>query len=170
MLEGGDRTVVGEDGLEMCEDLRCRRSVREFSRQLGRRAPPQQCRADRALILVEPFPDSLQGPVTEIAVGGADGGSDAASGALEERHRQPVVKLSRRILSASQTLKVRPQPGRRLRLLQKTRCARTVLRCGLLSPNPYRKPCRISVPIALQCGQVVCLSRSAIAINSSALR
>ena len=85
-------------------------------------------------------------------------------------HRQPVVRLSRRILSAHQTLKVRPQPGRALRLLQKTRRARTVFRWGLLSSNPRKKPCRISVPTTLQCGHGVCLSRSAIATHSSSPR
>ena len=86
MLEGGNRTVgVGEGGLEMCEDLRRRRPARGFSRQRGRRAPPKQCRADLALALVEPFPDALQGPVTQMAVGGADRSGDAAGGgAFEE--------------------------------------------------------------------------------------
>ena len=41
----------------------------------------------------------------------------------------------------TQTLKVRPQPGRALRLLQKTRRARTVFRGGLLSSKPRKKPC-----------------------------
>jgi hypothetical protein len=85
MLEGGDGTVgVGEGCLKMCEDLR-RRPVRGFGRQLGWRASPRQCRANLALALVEPFPDALQGPVTEMAVGGADGCEYVAgNGALEE--------------------------------------------------------------------------------------
>jgi hypothetical protein len=85
MLEGGDRTVgLGEGGLEMCEDLR-RRPVRGLSRQRGRRTLPSQCRADFALALVEPSPDALQGPVTEMAVGGADGCEyGVGGGALEE--------------------------------------------------------------------------------------
>jgi len=85
MLEGGDRTVdVGEGGLEMCEDLR-HRSVRGFGRQRGRRAPARQCRADLALTVVESFPDALQGPVTQMAVGGADGCEyTAGGGAFEE--------------------------------------------------------------------------------------
>jgi hypothetical protein len=80
MLEGGDRTVgFGEGGVEVCEDLR-RRPLRGFRRQLGRRAPARQCRADLALALVEPFPDALQGPVTKMAVGGADSCEYAAGG------------------------------------------------------------------------------------------
>jgi hypothetical protein len=73
-------------------------------------------------------------------------------------------------LSASQTLTVRPQPGRALRLLQKTRRARGVFRRGLLSSKPYSKPWRISVPVTLQWGQGVCLSRSAMAFHSWSLR
>jgi hypothetical protein len=85
-------------------------------------------------------------------------------------HRVWVVRLSRRILSATQTLNVRPQPRRRWRLLQKSRRARSVLRWGLLSSKPYKQPCRISVPNTLQCGHGVCLRRSASAFHSSALR
>ena len=86
MLEGGDGTVgVGEGGLEMCEDLRRRRPLRGFRRHLGRRAPPKQCRADLALALVEPFPDALQSPITEMAVDGVDRSENAAGGGeLEE--------------------------------------------------------------------------------------
>jgi hypothetical protein len=85
MLEVGDRTVgVGKGCLKMREDLR-RRPVRGFGRQLGWRASPRQCRADLALALVEAFPDALQGPVTEMAVGGADGCEyTAGNGALKE--------------------------------------------------------------------------------------
>jgi hypothetical protein len=85
MLEGGDRTVgVGEGGLKMGEDVR-RRPVRGFDRQFGWRVPPQECRADLALALIEPFPDALQSPVAEMAVGGADACDYAAgNGALEE--------------------------------------------------------------------------------------
>jgi hypothetical protein len=85
MLEGRDRTVgVGEGGLKMREDLRCR-PVRGF-RRLGRRAPRRQCRADFALAQVEPFPDAMPGPVTSPAVGDdADrSGNAAGDGALQE--------------------------------------------------------------------------------------
>lgn len=86
MLEGGDRAVgAGEGGLKMCEDLRRRGPSRGPRRQFGRQAPPRQCRADFALAMIEPFPDALQGSVTEIAVGGSDGSEHAAGGgALEE--------------------------------------------------------------------------------------
>ena len=93
-----------------------------------------------------------------------------ATASLRNRHRARVVRLSRRILSARQTLKVRPQPGRAWRLLQKTRRARTVFCWELPSSYPRRKPCRISVPTPLQCGHRVCLSRSAIALHSASLR
>ncbi len=85
MLEVGDRTVgVGEGCLKMSEDMR-RRPMRGFGRQLGWRTSPRQCRADLALALVEAFPDALQGPVTELAVGGADGCAYAVgNGALEK--------------------------------------------------------------------------------------
>jgi len=63
---------------------------------------------------------------------------EPATACLRNRHRQPLVRLSRRILSAHQTLKVRPQPGRPLRLLQKTRRARTVFCLGLLSSKPRK--------------------------------
>ena len=86
---------------------------------------------------VESLPDALEGPVAPRAVDGADGGGDAAGdGALEEAPQGAVVRLRRRILSASQTLKVRPQPGRAWRLLQKIRRARRVFRWGLLSSKP----------------------------------
>jgi hypothetical protein len=85
MLEVGDRTVgVGEGCLKMSEDMR-RRPMRGFGRQLGWRASPRQCRADLALALVEAFPDALQGPVTELAVGSADACDYAVgNGVLEE--------------------------------------------------------------------------------------
>jgi len=72
----------------MGEDLR-RRPARGLSgqpgRQLRRRAPRRECRADRALPEVEPFPDALHGPVTEVALDSAAGREDAAGGGeLEE--------------------------------------------------------------------------------------
>ena len=83
-------------------------------------------------------------------------------------HRVRVVRLRRRILSASQMLKVRPQPGRnRRRLLQKMRRARIVVRCGLLSSKPVRMPWRLRVPTVLQWGHGISLIRSAMAIHSS---
>ena len=81
-------------------------------------------------------------------------------------HRVRVVKLRRQTLSAIQTLKVRPQPGCCRRLLQKMRRARIVVRCRLLSSNPESVSCRLSVPMAWQCGQGVILSRSAISTHS----
>ncbi len=82
MLKVGDRTVgVRESCLKMSEDMRCR-PVRGVGR---RQTSARQCRADLALALVEALPDALQGPVTELAVGGADGCADAVGhGALEE--------------------------------------------------------------------------------------
>ena len=93
-----------------------------------------------------------------------------ATARCRNRHRPRLVTFSRRILSANQTLNVRPQPGRALRLLQKIRRARTVFRCGLLSSKPSKQPCRINVPTALQCGHDVCLSCSTIALHSLSLR
>jgi hypothetical protein len=87
MLEGGDRTVgIGEGGLEMGKDLRRRRSARRFGRQLGRRAPSRQCRADFALAEVEAFPDALPGPLTSPAVSDATAcsGNAAGDGTLQE--------------------------------------------------------------------------------------
>ena len=55
-------------------------------RQLGRRAAARQGRADLALAPVEPFPDALPGPLTEMAVRGADSRANTAGdGTLEER-------------------------------------------------------------------------------------
>jgi len=88
-LEVGDGTVgVWEGGLEMGEDV-CRRPVLRLSRQrggqLGRRTACGECRADLALAKSEAFPDALQGAVSEVAVGSADSGEDAAGGGeLEE--------------------------------------------------------------------------------------
>jgi len=86
MLEGGDRTVgVGEGGLEMGQDVRRRRSSCGFRRQLGRRTSCRQSGADPALALVEPFPDALQGSVTQMTLDDSNRGGDAVGdGALEE--------------------------------------------------------------------------------------
>ena len=81
-----------------------------------------------------------------------------------------VVQFDRRIFSAIQTLTVRPHPGRRWRLLQKTRCGRSVFRGGRLSSNPWRKPCRLSVPTVWQCGHGVSLSRPVTAARSCSSR
>jgi hypothetical protein len=89
-----------------------------------------------------------------------------ATARWRKRQRVLVVRPRRRILFANQTLKVRPQPGRAWRLLQKIRRARLIFRRGLLSSNPYKKPCRIRVPTTLQWGQAVTLSRSTSASHS----
>ena len=165
---------IGKGGLEMGEDLRCRqaRGGRWPGRQLGRRAAAAECRADLAL---------CRGRTVSRCAARSDRSDGSrrrgwrrgccrrrrVGGSATER---AVVRLSRRILSAHQTLKVRPQPGRALRLLQKIRRARRVFRWGLLSSKPYKQPCRISVPTTLQCGQGVSLSRSAMASHSSASR
>lgn len=66
----------------MGEDLR-RRSLR--GRRFRWRAVRRQGGADLALALVEPFPDALQCPVAQMAVGGADGGGHSAGdGGFEE--------------------------------------------------------------------------------------
>ena len=57
--------------------------------------------------------------------------------------------FSRRILSVGQTLNVRPQPVRALRLLQKTRRALSTI-CPVLSSTPCKPPCRINMPTTLQ--------------------
>ena len=136
MLEGGDRAAnIGEGGLEMGEDLGGRLACgirRRPGRRLGRRAAPAQGGADVALCPVEAFPDALQSAIAQAAIDGAAGRDQAAGdGGLQEPPQAPSVRLSRRILSASQTLKVRPQPGRAWRLLQKTRRARSVFCRGL---------------------------------------
>src|SRR6185312_10813659 len=84
-------------------------------------------------------------------------------------HTVRVVRLSRRILSVSQTLMVRPQPERRWRLLQKMRRARMVGRV-LLSSTSVCVPWRMSVPTVLQCGHGVSLSRSTMAAHSASPR
>jgi len=142
MLEGGDRTGgVGEGGLEMGEDLRGR-PKRGLRRQFGRRAPRRQCRADFALALVEPFPDALQGPVTEMAIGGADGSEDADGGsALEEAPQTAGGQAEPSDFVGDPDAERPPQPRRAWRLLQKIRRARTVFRWGLLSSKPRKKPC-----------------------------
>ena len=168
MLEGGDGTVgVGEGGLEMGEDV-------GRGRLRGQRGGGQ--RPNSAVrILLWPWSKRFQMRCQVRSLRWQSAARMAAAmlpatARWRKRHRAAVVRLSRRILSASQTLKVRPQPGRAWRLLQKIRRARTVFRWGLLSSKPYRKPCRISVPTTLQCGQGVSLSRSAMAFHSSSLR
>jgi hypothetical protein len=87
MLKGGDRTVgVREGGLEVHQDVG--RRALGWRRQLGRRAYAAQRRADRALALVEAFPDALHRPVAEVAMGGADGGGDGAAGSVQEEAPQ----------------------------------------------------------------------------------
>jgi hypothetical protein len=111
-----------------------------------------------------------------MAIGGANrrgadrGAMPSATTRLRNRKWPRVVKLSRRILSTSQTLKVRPQPGRRCQLLQKTRRARRVLRWGLVSSNPWRKPWRMRAPTVRQCGHGINLSRKTSAFHSSSSR
>jgi len=72
----------------MGEDLRGRllRGIRRRpGQQLGRRAAAAQGGADLALCPVEPFPDTLQGPITQLAIEAADGNEYAVGdGALEE--------------------------------------------------------------------------------------
>lgn len=87
VLVSGDRTLcVGEGDLKMSEDFR--------SRLMGRvgqsrwRTPSSQRRADPALGQLEPFPDSLQRPVTEMAVGNADRGRDPAADRVFEEFPQ----------------------------------------------------------------------------------
>jgi hypothetical protein len=92
-----------------------------------------------------------------------------ATARLRNAHTVRAIRLSRRILSAIQTLIVRPQPHRRWRLLQKMRRARTVRR-GPLSSKPVSTPCRMSVPTVRQCGHGVSLSRSTIAAHSASSR
>ena len=88
-LEVGDRTVgIREGGPQMSEDVRGQRVPRlsrQLGGQLGRRALCGKCRADLALAKAEAFPDALQGAVTEVAVGSAASGEEAAGGGeLEE--------------------------------------------------------------------------------------
>ena len=109
-------------------------------------------------------------PLSELPVARIASASVPATARWRNAQRRRVVVLSRRILSASQALKVLPQPGRRCRLLQKIRRARSVFRWGVLSSNPVSEPCRMSVPIFLQWGHAVCLSRSVSAAQSCSSR
>ena len=154
MLEGGDRAVgIGEGGLEMGEDLRGRLACgvrRRPRRQLGRRAASAQGGADLALGQAEPLPDALPGPLAQLAIDVRLAARMLpATAGWRNRHRAPVVRLSRRILSASQTLKVRPQPGRAWRLLQKIRRAQGFS----LALEAVQAAVPNQVPTALQCGQ-----------------
>lgn len=72
----------------MGENLRrrpVRASGRRPGRQLGRRAALRQGRADLALAVIEAFPDALPGPLTQMAVGSAAGGEDAAGDGASRR-------------------------------------------------------------------------------------
>ena len=138
MLEGGDGTVgVGEGGLEMGED--CAAAGRRAGAVGNSGGGQRPSSAVRMRLWPRSKRFQMRCQVRSLrAVGGADGGGDACRrrrvGGTPQSVR--VVRLSRRILSASQTLKVRPQPGRRWRLLQKIRRARTVFRWGLPSSKP----------------------------------
>ena len=170
MLKGGDRVGVREGSLEMREDVRCR-PARGSSGQIGRRAPSCKRRADLALPQVEPSPDALQGPVTEVAVASAAGGEDrAGDGMLEE---------------APQTAGGQAEPSDFVGVPGAEGASATRTSIAVAAKDPpgafgfapgaaivksIQVPCRFSVPTTLQCGQGVCLSRSAIAFHSSALR
>ena len=153
MLEGGDGTGgVGEGGLEMGEDLGSR-PVRRLPATGGSSGGGQ--RADSAVrILLWPRSNRFQMRCQVRSLRWQSAARMAArmlpaTARWRNRHRQPVVRLSRRILSASQTLKVRPQPGRALRLLQKIRRARTVFcrgcsrqsRAKSRGESACRRPC-----------------------------
>ena len=176
MLEGGDRTVgIGEGGLEMGEYLRCRPGAGPAGDLGGSWGGGH--RADSAVrILLWPWSKRFQMRCQVRSQRWRSAAQMASpirffvAALSRNRHRQPVVRLSRRILSAHQTLKVRPQPGRALRLLQKTRRARTAFCLGLLSSKPRKKPCRFSVPTTLQCGHGISLSCSANEFHSLPLR
>lgn len=82
MLKSGDGAVgIGEGSLEMGEHLG-RGSV--FVGGLWRRAASGQCGADVALGMAEAFPDAQQGPLVEMALEAAEGGTDAVGDDLLE--------------------------------------------------------------------------------------
>ncbi len=85
ILKRGDGTVmVGEGGLQVCEDLRFRLAF-VFRWRIRWSTVGIQCIADVALAQLEALPDTLQSSGAQVAVGSADGGGDAAGdGALEE--------------------------------------------------------------------------------------
>ena len=83
MLKGGDGAGgVGKGGLEMGEDVGC---GPVFLREMGRRAKPQECRAQGALAAAEPLPDAAPGAVAAMAAAAAASGAEAVGdGAAEE--------------------------------------------------------------------------------------
>src|SRR5262249_38045294 len=71
-------------------------------------------------------------------------------------HRRWVVTLRRRIRSAIQTLKVRPQPGRRLRLLQKIRrTERFSLGTGVVEAEERAVPNQAADRVAVRTGRLL---------------
>ena len=76
-------------------------------------------------------------------------------------HRSVAVTVCRSNTSARKMEKVRPQPPRRPRLEQKTRCPRTVWPSGWAGSLPKRRLCRFSVSHCPQRGQRCCLSEKA---------
>ena len=123
---------------------------RRPGRQLGRRAAPN--RAVRILLWPRSKRFQMRCQVRSLSwqsTARMAARMPAATARWRNRHRAPVVRLSRRILSASQTLKVRPQPGRALRLLQKIRRARTSFAGGCCrqsrarsrAESACRRPC-----------------------------
>ena len=64
-------------------------------------------------------------------------------------------------VSARQSKKVRPQPSRRPRLEQNTRCPRRVRPLRTRGSLPKERLCRFRVPLQPQCGQGDCLREKA---------
>jgi hypothetical protein len=80
VLKGSDRTVgVGKGGLKMRENLLCG-AMHVRALRIWGWTSYGQCRADLALAKDESLPKALQGSVTQVSVGSADGNGDTVTG------------------------------------------------------------------------------------------
>ena len=104
---------------------------------LTRETGPLFDRDQQALALVEPFPDAQQGPLTQLAVAGADGREDAAGdGALEEPPQSAGGQAEPSDFVGEPDAESPPATAPCLAVAAKDPPGATVFRCGLLSSNP----------------------------------
>ena len=123
-LEGGDGARMLA---ESCVEMREREFLRS-SRSEPRRSHHRPSAVRMAPVLEESLPDAVGRGIAQSAIEIAEGLQLVAAGhgLFEKGPQASAVRNRRRILFATQMLKVRPQPLARLRLLQKTRRARTL--------------------------------------------
>ena len=173
MLEGGDRTVgIGKGGLEMGEYLRCR-PVGGLRGDLGGSSGGGH-RADSAVrILLWPWSKRFQmrcqvrSQRWRSAVRMASA-MPLAAACLRNCHRAAGGQAESADFVGAPDAEGTAAARACIAVAAKDAAGATVFPPGWLSSKPRRKPCRISVPTTLQCGQGISLSRSASVLHSLA--